>query len=291
MQMVHVASSAHEPLLRRPKEEDHRSPPAGHDQERGCSHFLCEPLLCKALRQVDRAGTPAGTEEAPRLQTEDGPERKEAFGSGPPRASSATLSERREFLEKVANVRVSDSTVSRALRRLGWSRKKIAGSGRARRVLEGSLACSCGRGGRRQAAGVRRRDGRQRIARTALYAWSPTKGERAFGSAPRNWGKNVTLLASITEEGLGPCLAVEGSTTREVFEAYLDGVLAPTLWPGQIVVMDNLSAHKGGRVKEIIEELSSSIYRLTRWTTTPSSRPSLRSRDCCDEPRRAPANR
>jgi len=60
-----------------------------------------------------------------------------------------------------------------------------------------------------------------------LYALSP-KGERAFGSAPRNWGKNVTLLASITPEGLGPCLAVEGPTTREVFEAYLERVLAPT---------------------------------------------------------------
>ena len=38
-----------------------------------------------------------------------------------------------------------------------------------------------------------------------LYAWS-RKGKRAFGSAPRNWGNNVTLLASITREGLGPCL-------------------------------------------------------------------------------------
>jgi transposase len=90
------------------------------------------------------------------------------------------------------------------------------------------------------------------VSLSPLYAWS-RRGRRAFGSAPKNWGKNVTLLASITREGLGPCLAVEGSTTREVFEAYLEGVLAPTLEPGQIVVMDNLSAHKGGKVKEIIE--------------------------------------
>ena len=90
------------------------------------------------------------------------------------------------------------------------------------------------------------------VSLSPLYAWS-RKGERAFGSAPRNWGKNVTLLASITREGLGPCLAVEGSTTREVFEAYLEHVLASRLSPGQVVVMDNLSAHKGGRVKEMIE--------------------------------------
>jgi transposase len=62
------------------------------------------------------------------------------------------------------------------------------------------------------------------------------------------------LLASITvEEGLGPCLAVEGSTTREVFETHLEQALGPTLRPGQIVVMDNLSSHKGRGVKGIIE--------------------------------------
>ncbi len=70
---------------------------------------------------------------------------------------------------------------------------------------------------------------------------------------PRNWGANVTLLSSMSCSGMGPSLAVEGPTTREVFEAYLQRVLAPSLKPGQIVVMDNLSAHKGGRVKELIE--------------------------------------
>ena len=85
-----------------------------------------------------------------------------------------------------------------------------------------------------------------------LYAWS-RRGERAFGSAPRNWGKNVTLLASMGAGGMGPCLAVEGATTREVFEAYLERVLVPSLRPGQVVVVDNLSAHKGGRARRIVE--------------------------------------
>ena len=85
-----------------------------------------------------------------------------------------------------------------------------------------------------------------------LYAWSP-KGERALCSVPRNWGANVTLLASMGAAGMGPCLAVEGPTTREVFQTYLERLLAPSLKPGQVVVMDNLSSHKGGKVKEIIE--------------------------------------
>jgi transposase len=85
-----------------------------------------------------------------------------------------------------------------------------------------------------------------------LYAWS-RRGERAPCSAPRNWGKNVTLLSSIMLSGMGPSLAVEGATTRAVFEAYLEEALAPSLRSGQVVVMDDLSAHKGGRVRELVE--------------------------------------
>ena len=65
-----------------------------------------------------------------------------------------------------------------------------------------------------------------------LYAWSP-KGERARFKVPRNWGTNITLVASMSAEGMGPSLAVEGSTTREVFEAYVEHVLAPSLRPGR----------------------------------------------------------
>ena len=89
-------------------------------------------------------------------------------------------------------------------------------------------------------------------ALSPLYAWAP-RGQRARCSVPRNRGKNTTLLASMSVEGMGPTLAVEGTTNREVFEAYVERVLAPTLRPGQVVVMDNLSAHKGHKVRELIE--------------------------------------
>ena len=52
---------------------------------------------------------------------------------------------------------------------------------------------------------------------------------------------------------MGPSLAVEGPTTRKMFEAYLEQVLAPALKPGQLVLMDNLSSHKGERVRDLIE--------------------------------------
>jgi len=85
-----------------------------------------------------------------------------------------------------------------------------------------------------------------------IYGWS-RRGQRVYFEVPRNWGANITLLSSMTLEGMGASLAVEGATTKAVFEAYVERVLAPTLSPGQMVVMDNLSSHKGPRVRELIE--------------------------------------
>jgi transposase len=90
------------------------------------------------------------------------------------------------------------------------------------------------------------------ISLSPLYGWAK-KGVRAQCSVPRNRGKNTTLLSSMSMEGMGPSMAVEGATNSEVFEAYVERVLAPTLRRGQVVVMDNLSAHKGERVRELIE--------------------------------------
>src|SRR5215204_5452671 len=63
-------------------------------------------------------------------------------------------------------------------------------------------------------------------------------------------------------EGMGNSLAVEGATNREIFETYVQRVLAPTLRPGQVIVMDNLTAHKGDRVKELIEERGCELLYL-----------------------------
>jgi transposase len=94
-----------------------------------------------------------------------------------------------------------------------------------------------------------------------LYGWAK-KGERAYCSVPRNRGKNTTLLSSMSVEGIGPSLAVEGATNREVFETYLERVLAPTLRRGQVVVMDNLTAHKGERIRELIEQRGCELLYL-----------------------------
>jgi transposase len=88
------------------------------------------------------------------------------------------------------------------------------------------------------------------------------RGERAYCSVPRNRGKNTTLLASMSMEGMGPSLAVEGTTSATLFETYVKKVLAPTLRPGQIVVMDNLSAHKGARVRDLVAQRGCELLYL-----------------------------
>jgi transposase len=96
---------------------------------------------------------------------------------------------------------------------------------------------------------------------SSLRAWSK-RGERAHCSVPRNRGPNTTLLTSISVEGVGPSLAVEGTTTRPVFETYVEKILLPSLQRGQIVVMDNLTAHKGDRIRELIESAGCELLYL-----------------------------
>jgi transposase len=98
-----------------------------------------------------------------------------------------------------------------------------------------------------------------------LYGYAP-KGERLRLEVPRNRGKNTTLLASITLGGMGETMAVEGSTDRGVFEAYLEHALAPTLEAGGVVIMDNLPAHKPARVRELIEERGCELIYLPAYS-------------------------
>jgi transposase len=101
---------------------------------------------------------------------------------------------------------------------------------------------------------------------TRLYARAP-KGKRAHGSVPRNRGTNTTLIASMTLQGaMGEAMAVEGSTKAFVFEAYVEHFLAPTLQEGQIVVMDNLGAHKTDRARELIEERGCELWFLPAYS-------------------------
>lgn len=90
------------------------------------------------------------------------------------------------------------------------------------------------------------------IALTPLYARAP-RGQRAFGAVPRNRGKNTTLIAGLALAGIQAPLILEGAVDTNVFEAYVEHILAPTLSPGSVVVLDNLSVHTSARARQTIE--------------------------------------
>lgn len=98
-----------------------------------------------------------------------------------------------------------------------------------------------------------------------IYGYAP-RDKRLHLPVPRNRGKNTTLLSSMTTGGMGPSLAVEGATTARVFETYVEKVLVPSLRAGQIVVMDNLSAHRPRRIRELIEQQGCELLYLPAYS-------------------------
>ncbi len=80
------------------------------------------------------------------------------------------------------------------------------------------------------------------------------RGKRAVGRVPHRRWTSVTLLASLTPQGLGPSLQVSGALDRPTFDAFVERILAPTLRPGQTVVLDNVTVHKSATARRIIED-------------------------------------
>jgi len=99
------------------------------------------------------------------------------------------------------------------------------------------------------------------ISLSPIFARAP-EGQRARGKAPRNWGKNVSLICAIGSEGVKPSMSVEGAVDGKAFELYVERFLAPTLKRGQMVVMDNLSVHKSRRVERLVEEAGAALLFL-----------------------------
>jgi transposase len=103
------------------------------------------------------------------------------------------------------------------------------------------------------------------IALTPLYGRAP-KGQRATESVPRNRGKKTTLIASLSLEGIGASMIIEGAANGVAFEASVEHILVPRLVKGQIVVMDNLRVHKSARVRQLIEERGCQLLFLPAYS-------------------------
>lgn len=96
---------------------------------------------------------------------------------------------------------------------------------------------------------------------TRNYARAP-RGQRVKEATPQGHWRILTMLAALTIRGLEAPMTIAEPTDGDIFLAYLEQVLCPQLHPGQVVIMDNLSAHKVDGVRSLIEGAGARLMYL-----------------------------
>ncbi len=99
------------------------------------------------------------------------------------------------------------------------------------------------------------------LAMTRLYGRG-AKGERVIETVPQNYGENITMLATLSVAGIEAPMTINGAVDGVVFKVYVEELLSPTLHTGDVVVMDNLPAHKVAGIKELIEARGAKLIYL-----------------------------
>jgi transposase len=97
------------------------------------------------------------------------------------------------------------------------------------------------------------------------YGWAPIN-QRCHGSVPRNYDQNLTLIASLTLEGIEAPLLLEGAVDGLIFERYVGEILVPTLRPGELVLLDNLAVHKRASIRALIEAAGCRLLYLPSYS-------------------------
>jgi transposase len=103
------------------------------------------------------------------------------------------------------------------------------------------------------------------LGMTRRYARAE-KGKRAYGQAPATRGKNVTMIGALSVSGLLAPMTWQGSTDGITFLTYVEQVLAPTLWEGACVVMDNFKSHQVEGIRAAIEAVGAKLVYLSPYS-------------------------
>ena len=96
------------------------------------------------------------------------------------------------------------------------------------------------------------------------------RGQRVHDAVPKNCARNVTVLGSLSCQGLEAVMSVEGATDAGVFRACVSQVLVSTLKPGDVVVMDNLAAHKVDGIRSAIEATGAALMFVPPYSSDDS---------------------
>lgn len=100
---------------------------------------------------------------------------------------------------------------------------------------------------------------------TRLYGRA-TAGQRAVDNTPSGHWHTTTMISSVRLDGSTACMVVDGATNKDVFEAYAEQILLPSLKAGDIVVLDNLSAHKNQRLRELLKSVGAELWYLPAYS-------------------------
>jgi transposase len=98
-----------------------------------------------------------------------------------------------------------------------------------------------------------------------LRGWSP-RGERLNRYAPFGHWNTTTFLAALRHDRIDAPWMIDGPINGERFRVYVTQVLAPTLAPGDIVIMDNLGSHKGHAVRQAIRQAGAKLLFLPKYS-------------------------
>jgi len=100
---------------------------------------------------------------------------------------------------------------------------------------------------------------------TRLYGRAMA-GHRAIDDTPSGHWCTTTMISSVRLDGSTACMVVDAATTKDIFEAYIEQILLPTLKAGDIVVLDNLSAHKSQQAHALIESVGAELWYLPAYS-------------------------
>lgn len=99
------------------------------------------------------------------------------------------------------------------------------------------------------------------LAMTRLYGRA-ARGKRVIDNVPQNYGENITMLAALSLSGINAPMTIGGAVDGAVFKVYVEQVLCPTLQAGDVVIMDNLPAHKVKGIEELIQARGARLIYL-----------------------------
>lgn len=100
------------------------------------------------------------------------------------------------------------------------------------------------------------------IAMTREYARAPRGQSAPTGTVPRNAGTVTTMIGALDMKGVRAMMTIEGATDAEVFETFLERFLLRRLKPGDIVVLDNVGAHRTAEVRRLIRSAGARVLYL-----------------------------